>query len=460
MGQTAAAKPRPASVLEKRARDRRDDLMQRAASILTKDGATTAERSSVDRLVKDAEAEEARRALFAEMDERASNRARVVREPLTYSRHSSHSYFADRVAAVKGDDPAKDRLKRHERELEVELRARANTFERRYRGDVAEPERTTFEKRAVIDSAGSPSFGTPPLWLIDLAATIPRPERVISDLCPSFPLPDGVASVNIPRLTAGGVEQPQSPAAADPAGEPWNDAATSSQCVHLSGHVDFPLQLLEQSPMGAASLDELVWRDLLSAWDADLEAQVGAGKGTGSNSELLGILNVEGINKIVFTNAAPTGALLFSVLGEAFGAVSDNRKVRPEAWVMRGGRWAYLATAEDKQEHPLSSMLDVQSPTAPVGPIGTLLGNCPVFTCETIPVNLGAGHNQDAIVALRPSDLLLWEGQPKTSIDRQALSGTMGCRIHLRAYAAFIASRYASSIATITGTGMVVATNE
>jgi Phage capsid family len=443
--------------LRRFALEQRDATATKAADLLRTAGSMPSTHDQVSALLAESEQWAARAEDYAERSKRRAETARVVREPLTYRAGGEHSWLHDlAIVKLKGDDQAAERLKRHQREMAVEQRARSDRSERRSRGDVPEPEGTTFERRVLIDSPGAPASSTPPLWLGALTATLPRAERCLSDLIPSFDLPDGVASVNIPRLTAGGVEQHQAPNMADPAND-ITDAATSSQCVLLSGHVDIPLQALEQSPAGAASYDEILWRDLLSAWDAELEKQIVVGKGNGSNWQLLGLLNVEGVNTIAYTTGTPTAVALFKPLGEAFGLVSNTRKIRPELWAMRGGRWAWLATGEDKQERPISPPIDVQSPTAPAGPVGTLIGNTPVYTSESIPSTIEG--NQDVILGLRPRDALLWEGAPIVAIDRQTLSGTLQARVHLRAYAALIASRYPSSIVSIGGTGMAVPTN-
>jgi hypothetical protein len=60
----------------------------------------------------------------ADADVPAQPDARVTREPLTYHRHSRHSYLLDRVQAENGTNAARVRLERHAAEMEVELAAR------------------------------------------------------------------------------------------------------------------------------------------------------------------------------------------------------------------------------------------------------------------------------------------------------------------------------------------------
>jgi hypothetical protein len=60
---------------------------------------------------------------------------------------------------------------------------------------------------------------------------------------------------------------------------------------------------------------------------------------------------------------------------------------------------------------------------------------------------------------MRPTDLLLLEGQPRTSVMTEVLSGTLGARIQMHAPVAAITNRYPTSIYSLQGTGMVVQTN-
>lgn len=441
--------------------ERRDQAARTAADLLAAgpDNPDAADRDGIAAALAESDQWAARASEYAGRQARRAESARVVREPLTYEPRSPHSWVRDNWNA-KRDGEARGRLERHGREMEVELRARAGKMERRYRGDITEPQGTTFEKRTPTGTVSTPSSFTPPLWLIDRTATMPRPERTFADLVPSFPLADGVASVNIPRLTAGTITGTSAGATPVAQSEVFTDAATTSKSLLIAGMLDVPLQMLEQSPVGA-SLDLVVWRDLLSAWDAQLEGEMLAGSGTGA--QLLGLLNVQGTNSVTYTAGSPTAIGAYPYLGQAFGAVADTRRIRPECWLMRGGRWAWWVTGEDEEKRPLG-VPDAHNP-APVtpdgvpDPVGALIG-IPVFTAEAIPKTLGEAGNQDVTVAARPSDCLLWEGEPRTAVFLEPGSGDLGARIMLRAYAAFIAARYPSSICPVGGTGMTVQTNE
>lgn len=388
--------------------------------------------------------------------ERSAN-GRVARRELTYGPHNDeNSFFRDVASAFDGDQPAEARLKQHGTEMR-------NVYAEKNRElRAAGPEGAVFEKRVNPSTVlGHGGEFAPPSWLEELYATAPRPDRVIADLADHYTIPaqPGFGSIHLPILTTGTTAQVMR----DNAVIPIRDIETtpaSTELAAIVGDADVALQLLEQSPLGGAHLDRLLYKDLISAYDAALESELTAG--TGANETLLGVLNVVNKGEVAYTSGSPAATAMYPRLGEVAGYVSDNRKLRLECWIMRGGRWfgSLLATGQDEQKRPLAVPFDVQSPTAPAGPIGTLLGNVPVYLSESIPTTLGTAKNTDAIIATRPSDMPLWESPFTTSVFTEPLSGTMGARIILRAYAGFIPSRYPSSTCILAGTGLKVETDE
>jgi hypothetical protein len=385
----------------------------------------------------------------------------ITREERTYRPDSQHGFFRDSFRAkLLSDDDARARLERHATETAVEARSNAmRAPERRSVG--GETINVQYERRSWLD-LGQGGYGTPPAWLIAETATAPRPERCLSGLIDSAPLPRGCSSVNVPRLTTGTGTQVTPPAT--PGLEvDITDAATTSRVVEISGTEDVPIQLFSQSPtIPGAHLDAILGRDLVASYDASLESQVINGTGgTGPGAQILGVLNAGG-GSVTFTSATPTGSTMYPYFGNVAAYVSDNRRVRGEAWLARGARHAWLASSEDASFRPLEVPLTAQpiinDPTKP-NPIASII-NYPVFTSEEIPVTLGTGANQDAILMVRYSDMLLWESSPRLDIFDEVLSGTMEIRLQLRCYAAAILARYPTGIAVLGGTGMTVPTGE
>lgn len=379
---------------------------------------------------------------------------RVMSEPLTYGVGAPNSYFRDLLlSSADGSEAhaARARQERHITEMRVEL-PRREMRAREAQSDVR------FERRRDVLNTASPS--TPPLWLIDEFATAPRPGRVLSALVGSDLLPAGVASVRIPRIT-GGTDVAPAPDGVAVTSKDITDAETLSPATPLSGTADVAIQMIEQSPAEVA--DRVIFGDLAAAYDASLERLMMTGRGT--RYEFRGVLDLaaaDGVNVITYTDATPTGSRLFPYLGRAGAAVGNNRRLPPQAWLMRTGRWTWLGTSEDSAGMPLSfpsqqavaplrSLFGDAAPT----PVTSILG-WPTYCNDSIPATLGLGNNQDTVLAVRPTDMALFETLPVAVVDLQSLSGTLEARLTLRGYAAFIAGRQPAGISTIDGTGMVV----
>ena len=402
----------------------------------------------------------------------------VIREEATY-RPDGHSYFADLARARhpehKRDEATWDRLRRHERELE--------------------------------QRAPNSTYADPPLWLIDRFATAPRPERVLlrlieeaGNLIPIAAKP-GFGSVSTIRLTTGtqtDINAPGTPAAerdyveaAVPTGSTSGPAATTgtlgkgggfanspvtgdprdpttdaSNVVLIAGNADVPLQMLEQSGPGQAHLDAVLWKDLTEDYDSQVEAQLISGSGgAGLGAQLLGLLNIPGTNAVTFTDASPTAAKFIQVQAsataggsapQALAAIGRLRKRKPEAWLMTTSRAAWIASSEVALPLALANQR---------GPGAFDLLAYPVTEDDSIPVNLTGnpgsllpGGTQDVAIALRVSDLQVFESAPTMEAFSQTLAGTLEGRVQYRAHVAALLGRYPSGISIISGTGMAVQT--
>jgi len=164
-------------------------------------------------------------------DVRARPRIEVTSEPRTYHAHGEHSFFKDAWKVRLGDDRARERLARHEREVEVERRSRRGSQERRASGATL-GRSGGWETRTPAASYSA----TPPLWLTSLEPPAVRPDDgVLAALTGSFPLPPGVATINLPAIVAGtamGVTVPNEPVSQDG----WTDTAYSSAVVNIADH--------------------------------------------------------------------------------------------------------------------------------------------------------------------------------------------------------------------------------
>lgn len=400
--------------------------------------------SAVDELVLDPD-EIARRVV--ENLHRLSSTA----SELVYSPFGEHSYYRDLIVkerSLSGSSQAEERLKRHAEQMDA-IRRVADREALRRLG------MSGLEYRVTPDRTdGYGGYFSPPAWLNELFATANRPGRVLSGLMVRFPLPPGVSSVSVPVVGAGSAVQParDDSAAVDQA---ITDSEASSQVVPFGGHVDIPLQLLEQSPAGA-HMDWAIFTDLNEAYDGDLELELLTGT-AGKSDGLLGVMSIGGAVAVPYTSASPTGSGMWPFLSQMAAQVGKGRKRPPECWLMTTSRWFWLQGAEDTGTRPfgLSTRFFLGAEDDTPDPVDGLMG-LPVFLADAIPTTLGPESKQDFISALRPRDMIILEGQPQTLIAREPLSGSLGVRVQMHANVAALTSRRPAGIGVLSGTGMTV----
>lgn len=405
--------------------------------------------------------------LAKSLQEARSPRISILREPLTYearlvrdksgsrgfravSSRENRSYIQDFVLAqYKGDTEAAYRLGRHAQEMRKLAEAREAIFH----PDVE----IAFEERAVNWTNGSGGYFAPPLWINEYYAMQPTPERVLSSLAPRFALPQGAQSVNLPAWTQGVDVEVQQVGAAVPS-QGILDQPISSPVATIAGNFDVPMQMLEQSPQGA-HLDWMAFSAMEARYGYRLELQMFNGNGTTSpqgsgNQQLLGILNnplIPAANIVNYSGAgegSSTGATsMFSAVGQLMAAIGQNRLLPPENWMMTTSRVAWLGSSEDSQARPLMIANSDGSGQFDLIAINVKLN-------DAIPRTING--NQEPIFAVRPSDWIILESDPRTQVMTEVISGTLQARLQVRRYVAALL-RFPTSVAYMIGTGMATA---
>ena len=431
------------------------------------------ERRAVREEIKELEEAERREALspLQLIAQAQGDLVQIKREPLTYEPGSGHSFFQDVARSkVQHDENSTARLRRHAIEMEHEYREYRRRdrvgFERDLRSAafVTDARQLTASGRELPPFAFAESFGSnrapselranpnttlatggefvPPAWLISKFSGQARAARPLADAIGSEPMPKGVGRVlNVPRLTSAMTSGVQPTDGAAVAGTDPTTSTLSSNVATIAGQVDVSLQLLELSPLDA-SWDQVVMSDLTIDINSQLEKQLISG--TGVNQQLLGLLNVVGINAVTFTSGSPTFALFYPFMGQAFAAVGNNRLLPPETWLMAPRRFAWMASALDTANSPV---VPVDQSTADERP-------SPLAVPILLDGAIAAGTSADQVIACRPSDLLLWESPKRLRISMSPLAGTLQVRIQVYSYVAAILNRYPSGISVISGTGL------
>jgi HK97 family phage major capsid protein len=429
-----------------------------------------------------AEAAEQRQAANADLaarlgqtgpDDRRREPVRVGAEPRAYDRGAGHSYFLDLVRSELnvgdgdgGVQAARERLRRHAAELEVEMPAREAAREQRARealrsavpGMSQRQLESAFEKRVNPNRTdGQGGFFVPPVWLIDEYIDFARFGSPIANSVRNMPLPTGTDSINIPKVATGTATGVQTADAASVTSTDMTDTSVSAPVRTISGQQDIAIQLLDQSPV---AFDEVVFADLLGDYAVRKELQVI--NGSGSSGQVKGLLNVSGINAVTYTDASPTLPEMYVPWVQSVSKIFTNRKMPATATFTLPAIWYWAASQLDTTNRPLIlpaqeapfSPMALQTGEAAEAPVGRLTVGTPVILSGSMPTTLGGG-TETRTITLRTPDIFLWEGAMRTRTLTEVLSGTLQVRLQVYNYVAFMADRRPEAISVISGTGMI-----
>jgi HK97 family phage major capsid protein len=416
-----------------------------------------------------------------------------------------------------GLDASRERLGRHAAELRVELpnrrerRARAaqERVERLHTASRREElafERflgsgvNVFETRALNRTDGTGGYFVPPLWLVDEYVAYLRAGRTLANLCNSMPLPSGTDSINLPRITTGTATGAQASDGGPVPGRDMADNYVNALVRTVAGQEDVGIQLLDQSPI---AFDSVITKDLMQdhAMQVDGLVMLGSGssgqitglypQGTITGGSTPGII-VNGVTAStageVWTGGDSGRNDFYSGVGQLFSQIGRNRFLRAKALVSNEAVWNAFATAVDGNKRPLvppsnqgpwnAAATGDFDPGAPdEGPVGTILGRT-WYVDNNIPLTFGgattspgmssvsAGHVSPTdgsgsgdtftpVIAGVFDDLLLFEGEVRTRVLQEILSGTLQVRFQIYSYLAFLPNRYQDANSRIISYGNV-----
>lgn len=347
---------------------------------------------------------------------------------------NGNHYFRDLwLANTKGDSQAADRLA---------VSARQSREEGKQYRDLT----TT-----ATDGGGF----VPPLYMGELWAAAPRPDRPFANHLGSRPLPSTGMSITLPRVTTAPATAAQTTENTGMNETELVEATVTTPVVTIGGIEDVSVQLLERSEPG---IDVVIWDALRGSYDSVLDTQLLAGSGaTGYHR---GIKNVSGTNAVTYSDyASPTAAELTPKLFDAIQKVASTRYRPADTIIMHPRRAAWLAS-NLSSTFPLFQQggLYQAAGTQNQGFVSTLAG-LTVILDANIAVTYGTPTaTEDTIYVVRASDLILFEDGLKAEVFRETLSAEGTVRFRLYGYSAFVSGRYPTAIAEITGQGLVTPT--
>jgi HK97 family phage major capsid protein len=360
----------------------------------------------------------------------------IRNEPQTYRRGGEFSLVKDHTMRALGsaDNATLDRLQRHAREFEVEVRA---------------------------GSTGDTAGGTfvPPLWLVDEFVGVQRPGRATADLARQMTLGAGTDSINVPTVTTGTVTDVQATENSAATTRDMVTSSTNADVTTIAGTYDFSLQQLEQSAL-AYGWDQLVFGDLLRDHNRVLDTLVLAG--TGTNNQPWGLSTVAATSVTASSTSSTTAQnQIYGAVADAIHRISTTRYDTPEVIIMHPRRWFWLCSRLDLDGRPVivpdpqagQSMLASAGITSHQGVVGTMIGLPVVIDAN---VTTSAGTSEDRIYVWKASDAILFQGLPKFEVFRSiggATTDSLTARARLYSYNAF-SSRFSTATALVGGSAL------
>jgi hypothetical protein len=162
-----------------------------------------------------------------------------------------------------------------------------------------------------------------------------------------------------------------------------------------------------------------------------------------------------------FIGAAGSGAY-YNTQNKAVSQLQTSIFMPADSIIMHPRRWAWILTQLDGQSRPLVvptaggafNAPGNKASNAAQGYVGDI-GGLPVFLDPNLPVNLGAGTNQDEIFVAKMDEVYLWEGSFKAEAFAQTYAQNLSLFVRLYNYVSVQAGRYPGAVQVITGTGAI-----
>jgi HK97 family phage major capsid protein len=300
-----------------------------------------------------------------------------IKEPDMYAANGPHDFLRDLVASVAqfplpghmSAAAASERLAKHVAyegtriELaEREASTRASQHGIHFDGGTGTSRRAL---SSMVPAAGG-DF-SPPEWMVSRWSSVVRACAPLRQLVTNVPLPPNTMTLYLPRfdivsgVVTSSVENVNSP-----------DVASVTDQVEV-GVVTFVGEMLvSQQLFERSSLESISVSDFAESYAAALQAQLV--NGTGTNGQILGLLNVSptavsaqipGATLVTYTNGSPTPGAVVEQVASTAAQASEARERPPSAVLMRPGRYFWIAGTSDNNGEPVQRVGTARSPMTP-----------------------------------------------------------------------------------------------
>jgi hypothetical protein len=394
----AALKTELDGILKAPSDEKRDLTADEDTAFAEKRDAIKAKDADIDALearIAEVEAAEARDAKAAELRAQYGQAGpqgsgiRVTSEPETYRRDGNVSYFRDLYRAqVGGNRESIERLTRNDREVQAGL-----------------------EQRALTTTDGGIGEFVPPLWMVDDYVKLARAGRVCADQVTPMTLPGGTDSINLPRLATGTATAEQT---TQNTAVQNTDATTNSVTARWR-----PSPASRSSPAAARPVADQHGRDPAGGPGRGLRHQGSTRSSQQQRGEQARPAQRDRHQRGHLHRRHADGGRAVPKVADGIQQIHTGRFMPADKIFMHPRRWAWFTARLDTAGRPLvvpvanmpQNALANMGAVESQGFVGTLQG-LPVYIDPNIPINLGGGTNEDRIIILRSTDVILFEGTP------------------------------------------------
>jgi hypothetical protein len=272
-----------------------------------------------------------------------------------------------------------------------------------------------------------------PYYFGPAVATAARATSKAFDITTQRPMPEYGQEIDVP-VTSTGISAAVYEENAAITETDIASTLTGSPVVTLAAEVEVSWQLLERS---RGLVDQVVASDATAALGARLDLQLLSG--TGSNGEMTGLLNQNGITETTYTDASPTvaewRAKLWTLQRDVI--VASGREPDVLVWGPTRAAWTWSGTDTVNRQ-----ALGQDYPA-------------PGVIVSAVPTALGSGTNEDRALLLHRDSVYLYTSPVTYSVFDSVLSASGTIRLQARMYAA-LAVRTPAAVGVLKGTGTVV----
>jgi len=436
-----------ANLTEDEERDVKDNFARREQALAELKGIDT--KLADARQVKEAEAEVDASLAQRSADPKTAAATRPAYDRVMRVGNEERTYHPgnDRKGAAFLRDVSRQFLFR---DLEAEQRLSRHMQEERV-------ERSQYLQRA----AGTGAFAglTVPQYLTDMYAPAVASLRPFADVCNHHDLPPDGMTVNISRITtptAVGLQATENTAVTN---QDIDDTLLTENVQTAAGQQTLSRQAIDRG----TSVEEITMDDLFRRYASALDSTLLLQATTGLTATAL---------TQTYTDASPTTPKIYSqIIGAAATvettllgfAIPDLVIMHPRRWYSMLGAvsqvWPFVSTTTTPV--PTQNGAIQQSTAYGTGVRGILQSGQRIIVDSNIPVNLGAGTNQDQIFVAASQECHLWEDPQAPVFIRaeQAAAASLGVLLVLYGYFAYSFRRYGSgAVVKLDGTGLVTPT--